>query len=110
MQGRGTAPLGLLHHGGLVAQGDANARGGKLAGLAIHLHRDGLGRGEHHLTALRQPLAMPAHLQRCLWAQRAQVRGQGSMMGSPALLLLGEALAREQMESDPNREWRVRPQ
>lgn len=77
MQGGGAPPLGLLHHGGLVAQGDANAGGRELAGLAVHLHWDSLGRGEHHLTALRQPLAMPTNLQRCLGARKAQVRGRG---------------------------------
>lgn len=99
VQGGSTAPLGLLHHGGLVAQGDANAGGGELAGLAIHLHWDGLGRGEHHLAALRQPLAVPTHLQRCLWAQKAQVRGRGQVEGP------GEALAKE-IERDPDRKWR----
>ena len=85
MQGGGAPPLGLLHHGGLVAQGDADAGGCELAGLAIHLHRDGFGRGEQHLSALRQPLAMPAHLQRGLWAWEAQGQGPGGgrTPGSP---------------------------
>lgn len=48
-----------------LRQGDADLAGGcKLAGLAVHLHWDGFGRGEQHLSALRQPLAVPAHLQR----------------------------------------------
>ena len=78
VQGGGAPPLGLLHHGGLVAQGNADARGCELAGLTVHLHRDGFGRGEQHLSALRQPLAVPAHLQRSLWAREAQGQGPGA--------------------------------
>lgn len=109
MQGGGTPPLGLLHHGGLVAQGDANTRGREFAGLAIHLHRDGLRRGEHHLAALCQPLTVPAHLQRCLWAQKAQVRRQGRGSGAPSSVPPRDALAREHNDSDPpDREQRGR--
>lgn len=69
-----TPALGLLHHGGLVAQGNSNTGCRKLAGLTVHLHRDGLGSGEQHFSALGQPLAVPTHLQCCLWAQDVQVR------------------------------------
>lgn len=62
-QGHGVAPLGLLHHVGLVAQGDVDAGSCQLAGLSIHLHGDGLGRGENHLPALTEPLPVATDLQ-----------------------------------------------
>lgn len=62
-QRHGVAPLGLLHHVGLVAQGDVDAGSRQLAGLSIYLHRDGLGCGENHLPALAQPLPMATDLQ-----------------------------------------------
>lgn len=111
MQGGGAAPLGLLHHGGLVAQGDADARGCELAGLAIHLHWDGLGRGEHHLSALRQPLAVPAHLQCRLWVQKVQVRSWGRGSGAPSSVPRTDAVAREQATITPtDSRGRIRPQ
>lgn len=65
-QRHGVAPLGLLHHVGLVAQGDVDAGRCQLAGLSVHLHGDGLGRGENHLSALTEPLPMATDLQSSL--------------------------------------------
>lgn len=69
-----TPALGLLHHSGLVAQGNSNPRCCKLAGFTIYLHGDGLGSGEQHFSALGQSLTVSTHLHCGLWAQCAQVR------------------------------------
>lgn len=64
--GHGDPPLGLLHHVGLVPQVDADDGRRQLAGLAVHLHGDGLVGGEGHFFTLMEPFAMAAHLQRGL--------------------------------------------
>lgn len=62
----GDPPLGLLHHVGLTPQADSDDGRRQLAGLAVHLHGDGLVGGEDHLLALVESLAVAAHLQGCL--------------------------------------------
>lgn len=77
--GHGDPPLGLLHHVGLVAQTDVNDGRCQLAGLAVHLHGDGLKGGEGHFLTLVEAFAMTAHLegglqtneQRFNWTKRA---------------------------------------
>lgn len=50
--GHGNPPLDLLDHVGLIPQVDTDDGGGQLAGLAIHLHGDGLVGREGHLLTL----------------------------------------------------------
>lgn len=64
--GHGYPSLGLLHHVGLVPQIDVDDGRRQLAGLSIHLHRDGLVGGERHLFTLMEPFAVATHLQRGL--------------------------------------------
>lgn len=64
--GHGDPPLGLLHHVGLVPQVDVDDGRCQLAGLAVHLHGDGLVGGEGHFFALVETFAVTPHLQRGL--------------------------------------------
>lgn len=61
--GHGDPPLGLLDHVGLVPQIDVNDGRRQLAGLAVHLHGDGLKGGEGHFLTLVEAFAMTAHLE-----------------------------------------------
>lgn len=64
--GHGEPPLGLLHHVGPAPQVDVDHRRRQLAGLAIHLHGDGLVGCKGHFLTLMEPLAVPTDLQRGL--------------------------------------------
>lgn len=66
----GDPPLGLLHHVGLVPQVDVDDGRRQFAGLAVHLHGDGLEGGEGDFFTLVQPLAVTSHLQRGLRQHR----------------------------------------
>lgn len=75
MQGGSAPPLAFWTMVAWLRRAVRMREAASLQGYAVHLHWDGFGRGEQHLSALRQPLAVPAHLQRGLWARETQ--GQG---------------------------------
>lgn len=64
------ASLALLHHVGLVPQWYVQGGGREATRFAVHLHGQRLEGGEDDLSALMQPFAVAAHLQRRLvWRQ-----------------------------------------